>query len=90
MIFIIGLPIFFAELFIGQFSGLGPNKAYGRMAPLFKGLGYCTLIVITLVTIYYMVILAWILFYLFASFSPTLGWSTCDHSFNTDSESFYL
>jgi solute carrier family 6 (neurotransmitter transporter, glycine) member 5/9 len=37
MVFIIGLPIFFAELFIGQFSGLGPIKAFSFIAPLFKG-----------------------------------------------------
>lgn len=37
MVFIIGLPIFFAELFVGQYSGLGPIKAYSFLAPLFKG-----------------------------------------------------
>lgn len=37
MVFVIGLPIFFAELVVGQFSGLGPNKAYARMAPFFSG-----------------------------------------------------
>lgn len=37
MVFVIGLPIFFAELFVGQYSGVGPIKAYGFLAPLFKG-----------------------------------------------------
>lgn len=37
MVFIIGLPIFFAELFVGQYSGLGPTKAYTYIAPLFQG-----------------------------------------------------
>lgn len=37
MVFMIGLPIFFAELVIGQYSGLGPIKAYSFIAPLFKG-----------------------------------------------------
>lgn len=37
MVFIIGLPIFFAELVIGQYSGLGPIKAFRFLAPLFKG-----------------------------------------------------
>lgn len=37
MVFVIGLPIFFAELVIGQYSGLGPIKAYSFIAPLFKG-----------------------------------------------------
>lgn len=37
MVFVIGLPIFFAELFVGQYGGLGPIKAYTRLAPFFQG-----------------------------------------------------
>jgi len=33
----IGLPIFFAELVIGQYSGLAPIKAFSFMAPFFRG-----------------------------------------------------
>jgi SNF family Na+-dependent transporter len=33
----IGLPVFFAELVVGQYSGLGPIKAFANLAPLFKG-----------------------------------------------------
>ena len=31
-----GLPIFFMEVILGQYSGVGPNKLF-EMAPLFKG-----------------------------------------------------
>lgn len=48
------------------------------------GLGYCTLVVITMITIYYMVIIAWIIFYFVASFQPELGWGSCLNDFNTD------
>jgi solute carrier family 6 amino acid transporter-like protein 5/7/9/14 len=34
----IGLPIFFVELIIGQYSGLGPIKAFSFLAPFFKGI----------------------------------------------------
>ncbi|XP_055841972.1 sodium- and chloride-dependent glycine transporter 1-like isoform X1 [Episyrphus balteatus] len=84
MVLAIGLPIFFSEMFIGQYAGLGPIKAYTNMAPIFQGLGFCTLVVITFVTIYYMVIIAWIIFYLFASFWPRLLWGYCNNEFNTD------
>ncbi|XP_070160726.1 sodium-dependent proline transporter [Polyergus mexicanus] len=83
MLFTMGLPIFFLELCMGQYTGLGPIKAFSRMAPAFHGLGYCTLVVIFLVLIYYMIIIAWILFYTFASFSPKLAWAHCDNDFNT-------
>lgn len=50
------------------------------------GLGFCTLVVITFVTIYYMVVISWILFYFFASFFPKLLWGYCDNSFNSNSK----
>lgn len=32
-----GLPMFFAELLIGQYSGLSPIKAFTYLSPFFKG-----------------------------------------------------
>ncbi|XP_015606376.1 sodium- and chloride-dependent GABA transporter 2 [Cephus cinctus] len=84
MLITLGLPIFFFELAIGQYTGLGPNEAFARMAPAFHGLGYCTVVVITLITIYYMVLVSWTLFYTFASFSSKLGWAYCDNDFNSN------
>lgn len=83
MLFLMGMPIFLLELVIGQYSGLGPDQAFSRMAPIFSGLGYCTLVVITFVTIYYMVVIAWSLFYLFASFTSELNFGKCSNDFNT-------
>lgn len=37
MVFVIGLPMFLSELFVGQYSGLGPNRAYEYLAPFFHG-----------------------------------------------------
>ncbi|CAK9808586.1 Sodium- and chloride-dependent glycine transporter 2 [Anthophora quadrimaculata] len=84
MLITMGLPIFFLELVVGQYSGLGPNEAFTRMAPALQGLGYCTLVVILLVIVYYMVIVAWTLFYTFVSFVPKLSWAYCDNDFNTN------
>ncbi|CAL1676905.1 unnamed protein product [Lasius platythorax] len=84
MLFTMGLPIFFLELCMGQYTGLGPIKAFSRIAPAFHGLGYCTLVVILLVMVYYMIIVAWTLFYIFASFFPKLTWAYCDNDFNTN------
>lgn len=86
MLVTMGLPIFFLELSIGQYTGLGPVESFGRMAPAFRGLGWCTLVVIGLVTVYYMVLVGWTLFYTFASFSSKLAWAYCDNEFNTKGE----
>ncbi|XP_044262742.1 sodium- and chloride-dependent glycine transporter 1-like isoform X1 [Tribolium madens] len=83
MVFLMGMPLFLLELIVGQYSGLGPDQAFTNIAPLFTGLGYCTLVVITLITIYYMVIIAWTLFYFFASFTGELGFGSCHNDFNT-------
>ncbi|KAJ8911960.1 hypothetical protein NQ315_012771 [Exocentrus adspersus] len=83
MLVLMGMPIFLLELVVGQYSGLGPDMAFANMAPIFNGLGYCTLVVITFVTIYYMVIIAWTVFYFFASFTMDLGYGNCHNDFNT-------
>lgn len=44
MVLVIGLPVFFAELFVGQYSGIGPIKAYARLAPFFQGINIHILI----------------------------------------------
>lgn len=37
MVLVVGMPLFYAELVIGQYSGLGPIKAFSFLTPLFKG-----------------------------------------------------
>ncbi|XP_043266393.1 sodium- and chloride-dependent glycine transporter 1-like isoform X2 [Venturia canescens] len=84
MLLTMGLPIFYLELCMGQYTGLGPVESFGRMAPAFRGVGWCTLLVITFVTIYYMIIVGWTLFYTFASFSSQLPWAYCNYDFNSN------
>ncbi len=77
-----GLPLFFLELAIGQYGGVGPNKLFGRIAPAFRGLGYGMLFVTFLVALYYNMIIAWTLFYTFAGMQNPLPWAYCGNSFN--------
>ncbi|CAG9805042.1 unnamed protein product [Chironomus riparius] len=80
----IGLPVFFAELIIGQYSGLGPTKAFAYLAPFFRGLGYSSIVVMSLLLTYYFVVLAWVFYYFYQSFFPNLLWGSCDNDWNTD------
>jgi SNF family Na+-dependent transporter len=48
-----------------------------------KGLGWATLVNSFLVSIYYNMIIAWVLFYFFASFRRHLQWSDCGNWWNT-------
>ena len=80
MLLFAGLPLFFMELCLGQYAGQGPTRVFGRMAPAFKGLGFAMLATMSYINIYYNVILAWTLFYMFSVFQSPLPWSTCTES----------
>ena len=83
MLALAALPLFYMELSIGQFSRLGPNKVFGKLAPLFRGLGYGMICVSLWVALYYNVIIAWSFYYTFASLTSTLPWTDCKNWFNT-------
>ena len=77
MLLFAGLPLFFMELVLGQYSGVGPTRLFGWMAPAMKGIGFCMLAATFYVCIYYNMIIAWTLFYVFAGFNSELPWEHC-------------
>ena len=77
MLLFAGLPLFFMELALGQYSGQGPTRVYGRIAPAFKGLGFAMVVATAFVGVYYNVIMAWTLFYMFSGFQAELPWANC-------------
>ena len=77
MLLFAGLPLFFLELALGQYSGAGPTRLFGRLAPIMKGLGFGMLVATFFVSIYYNVIIAWAIHYLFSGMAAKLPWSDC-------------
>ena len=49
----------------------------------FAGVGIGSCVMVFYCNVYYIIILAWALFYFFASFTTTLPWSTCGNWWNT-------
>lgn len=47
------------------------------------GIGYASIVIVSLLNVYYIVILAWATYYLFHSFQTELPWAHCNHSWNT-------
>ncbi|KAK2164414.1 hypothetical protein NP493_1414g01000 [Ridgeia piscesae] len=82
MLALVGIPIFFLELSVGQFTSSSPLTCWG-MAPVFKGIGYAMIAVSSLVSIYYNIIISWAIFYFFASFTSDLPWQHCDREYAT-------
>ncbi|KAI8499889.1 neurotransmitter:sodium symporter [Branchiostoma belcheri] len=78
-----GIPLFMMEMSFGQYGSLGPLTIW-RACPIFKGIGYGMVVVSGLVCIYYNVIIAWTLHFLFSSFTSALPWASCDNPWNTE------
>ncbi|KAF8565393.1 hypothetical protein P879_05260 [Paragonimus westermani] len=81
-LFLVGIPLFFMELAIAQFSGLGPLCVF-NLVPVFNGIGWCMLTVSFIECIYYNVMMAWIIYYFCMSFQWNLPWSHCNNTWNT-------
>ncbi|XP_021952468.1 sodium-dependent nutrient amino acid transporter 1 [Folsomia candida] len=79
VLIVIGRPIYYLEMCLGQFSRYGQVKIW-NMAPIFKGVGYGSMIGTICVVSYYCSIMAVTIFYFFASFRKTLPWDYCDRS----------
>ena len=84
MLIFIGIPCYFLEIGIGQYSAMGPVTIYTNLAPLFKGLGFANFVASAFVGLYYNMIIAWTIYYLFASFTTTLPWDGCEREFNSE------
>lgn len=68
--------MFVLEVSLGQYLNTGGICVW-NLVPLFKGIGYASMVMIGLCNIYYIVLIAWTLFYFVASFDPALPWSEC-------------
>ncbi|XP_054719729.1 sodium-dependent nutrient amino acid transporter 1-like [Uloborus diversus] len=79
LLFIIGRPLYYLELILGQFCSQGPIKMW-RMVPALKGVGYAQVVSVSYIIVFYNYLMALSLFYIFASWSECLPWTLCDSS----------
>ncbi|ALC41674.1 DAT [Drosophila busckii] len=75
MLIVGGIPLFYMELALGQHNRKGAITCWGRLVPLFKGIGYAVVLIAFYVDFYYNVIIAWSLRFFFASFTSFEGQS---------------
>ncbi|TNN60201.1 Sodium-dependent serotonin transporter [Liparis tanakae] len=70
----------------------GSEKFVYRVSSRFllAGIGFAICIIALYVAFYYNTIMAWALYYLLASFRPTLPWTTCSNSWNTVNCNSYM
>ena len=84
MLLIVGLPLFFMEMALGQYAGLSAPKIYARLAPGLKGMGYGMVTIPTVINFYYTVVMAYAFYFLFMGFTSTLPWGNCNNDYNTE------
>ncbi|XP_017839884.1 sodium-dependent nutrient amino acid transporter 1 isoform X2 [Drosophila busckii] len=80
---VIGRPVYFLEISLGQFRGGGVLRAFD-LAPLLKGVAAGQVLATGASITYYSSIMALTLRFLLASFSSVLPWSSCHPSWGTD------
>ncbi|XP_037726426.1 sodium-dependent nutrient amino acid transporter 1 [Drosophila subpulchrella] len=76
VLFLIGKPMYYLEMIIGQFTSQGTVKIWS-VVPSFVGVGYGQAFGTICIISYYSSLLALTLYYLFVSFQSELPWSYC-------------
>ena len=74
---LLGIPLFFMELAVGQSLRKGSVGVWNVIHPYLGGVGYGSVMISLLVCVYYNMIIAWCFYYLFMSFQDPLPYSVC-------------
>ncbi|XP_076161702.1 sodium-dependent nutrient amino acid transporter 1 isoform X2 [Ptiloglossa arizonensis] len=76
VLFIIGKPLYYMEMILGQFSSRSCVEIWS-VSPAFKGIGYGVIVSVFSVVTYYCSLMALTMYYLLASFQTILPWAVC-------------
>ncbi|KAJ7394072.1 hypothetical protein OS493_003746 [Desmophyllum pertusum] len=79
---LLGIPLFFLELAIGQSIRKGPIGVWKAIHPYLGGVGLASVVVCVLISMYYNMIIGWCFYYLFVSFQDPLPYSSCPTAVN--------
>ncbi|XP_055483945.1 sodium-dependent neutral amino acid transporter B(0)AT2 isoform X1 [Psammomys obesus] len=77
LLLVIGIPLFFLELSVGQRIRRGSIGVWNYISPKLGGIGFASCVVCYFVALYYNVIIGWTLFYFSQSFQQPLPWDQC-------------
>lgn len=81
VLIVVGKPLYYMELVMGQFSSRGCIKVYD-MVPALRGIGVGQVISTCFVTTYYASLMGLTIRYFLASFNDPLPWSQCNKNWN--------
>ncbi|OXA52103.1 Sodium-dependent dopamine transporter [Folsomia candida] len=79
-----GIPLMYLEVIVGQFTQSGTIKAWTKLVPIFRGVGWCQCLLPLLISFYNNAFLTWALHYCVTSLTNVqLPWIGCHHDWNT-------
>ncbi|VDO41880.1 unnamed protein product [Haemonchus placei] len=82
---LVGLPCLYLEFFIGQSTQSGPSKAFWYYMPALQGIGWAMSLLSLLTGIYYNLVVAWCLRYIFDVITfQSSKWTSCDNYWNSE------
>jgi solute carrier family 6 amino acid transporter-like protein 5/7/9/14 len=82
VLLLVGRPLYYLEMTLGQFTSRGSVKAWQAM-PALKGIGFGQMIGTGCVLTYYCSLIALTLFYMIKSFAAVLPWAKCWSNWET-------
>ncbi|XP_076607171.1 sodium- and chloride-dependent GABA transporter ine [Chaetodon auriga] len=83
MLVVLGIPLLYMELTVGQYTRRGPVHALAIVCPLLKGVGMASVAISFIMCTYYNIVITWALYYLFSSFQAPLPWQNCNNTWNS-------
>ncbi|BFF93232.1 sodium-dependent nutrient amino acid transporter 1 [Drosophila madeirensis] len=83
VLFLIGKPIYYLEMVIGQFSSRGSVKVFD-LCPAMKGVGIGQALQVFMLSTYYAALVAIIGRYFYESFRNPLPWATCHEKWGSN------
>ena len=80
--------MFFAEVVVGQYTSEGGITAWQILAPITTGIGFGSIVLTCVINTYYIVVLAWALYYFIQSFQSAdalhVMWNSCNNTWNSE------
>ena len=83
VLILIGRPMYFMELSLGQFASTSSVKVW-ELSPILKGVGYSQAIATFCVCSYYTILISLAISYFASSISAVLPWTVCDPKIQLD------
>ncbi|XP_049323298.1 sodium-dependent neutral amino acid transporter B(0)AT2-like [Astyanax mexicanus] len=77
LLLLIGIPLFFLELAVGQLIRRGCIGVWNHISPRLGGIGFASFVAGFFAALYYNVIVGWSIFYFTQSFQEPLPWKDC-------------